>query len=96
MKEIEVFYLTYCPYCINARKAIGELMEEDPSYRTIEVRWIDESREKVLADSRDYYYVPSIYWNGRKLYEARPGHSYARIKENFRKAFDTVIAGHGA
>ena len=91
-KEIEVFYLTYCPYCVNARRAITELMEENPSYRTVEVRWIDESRETELAYSRDYYYVPTVYCDGRKLYEAKPGHSYSNIRENLKKAFDTVLS----
>ena len=32
MKELEIFYLTSCPYCINARKAIDELTAENPAY----------------------------------------------------------------
>ena len=50
MKEIELFHLTRCPYCINARKAIGELLEENPAYAALSIRWIEESEEKELAD----------------------------------------------
>ena len=24
MREIEIFYLTGCPYCVNARRAVAE------------------------------------------------------------------------
>lgn len=92
MKQIELFYLTYCPYCINARKAVGELKDECPAYRPIRIRWIEETEEAELAASRDYYYVPTLFCGGEKLYEARPGHDYARIKENIRRAFETVLA----
>ena len=30
---------------------------------------VDERREAALADSYDYYYVPSYYVNGKKLHE---------------------------
>ena len=92
MKQIDIFYLTYCPYCINARKAVNELKEETPAYREIEIRWIEESEEAELANNRDYYYVPTIFFSERKLYEAKPGDNYARIKENVRNAFEAVAA----
>ena len=92
MKEIELFHLTRCPYCINARKAIGELLEENPAYAALSIRWIEESEEKELAESRDYYYVPTLYYRGKKLYEANPGQSFDIIKENIRAAFDEVLA----
>ena len=92
MKEIELFHLTHCPYCVNARRAIEELREEDPAYRELRIRWIEESEERELADSRDYYYVPTLYHNGEKLYEAKPTHSYAAIKKHIRQAFDKVLS----
>ena len=92
MKEIELFYLTNCPYCKNARKAIEELGREDPRYADLPIRWIEESRERELAESRDYYYVPALYYNGEKRYEASPGHGYEAIRENIRRVFDTVLA----
>lgn len=91
MKEIELFHLTRCPYCINARRAIEELTEENPAFADIRIRWIEESEQPELADSRDYYYVPTIYYEGRKLYGARPTHSYAKIKRSIRNAFVQVL-----
>ena len=92
MKEIELFYLTRCPYCINAKKAIDELIAENPSYSSIRIKWIEESLEPEIAASRDYYNVPTVFFDGRKLYEAKPSHSYETIKDNLRKALDDVIA----
>ena len=40
MKEIELFYLASCPYCRNAKKAIGELSAENPAYADIRIDWI--------------------------------------------------------
>ena len=92
MKELEVFYLRNCPYCRNAQRAVAELREDNPAYADIEIRWIEESEEPELAETRDYYSVPTIYLDGEKLYEAHFTHSYAVIRENFKEAFDRVLA----
>ena len=92
MREIEIFYLTGCPYCNNARKAVAELMADDPAYRALSLRWIEENEEQDLANSRDYYRVPSLFHNGDKLYECSPFHSYEAIKAYIRDAFDRVLA----
>ncbi len=93
MKELEIFYLSSCPYCRSARKAIAELAEENPAYAAIRIDWIEESENPELADSRDYMSVPSVFWQGEKLYEAHFTHSYETIKQNLREAFDKVLAG---
>ena len=92
MKEIEIFYLRTCPYCRNARKAVAELMDENPAYADIAVRWIEEREEPAVAESRDYWSVPAIFLQGEKLYEAHFTHSYETIKQNVRAAFDRVLA----
>ena len=92
MREIEIFYLTGCPYCINARKAAAELMAEDPAYRTLTLKWIEENEEAELANSRDYYRVPSLFLNGDKLYECSPFQGYEAIKAHIRAAFDAALA----
>ncbi len=92
MKEIEIFYLRSCPYCRNARKAVEELVEENPAYADIAVRWIEETEEPEIAESRDYQSVPTIFRQGEKLYEAHFTHSYDTIKQNVRNAFDRVLA----
>ena len=92
MQELEVFYLTGCPYCRNARKAVEELMAENLSYAALSLRWIEERQEPALADSRDYYYVPAIYCRGRKLYEARRSDGFDVIKAHFQAAFDQALS----
>ena len=91
MKEIEIFYLTGCPYCDKARKAAEELREADDRYAAVPLRWIEERQEKELAESRDYYYVPTLYIGGDKLYEAVPGESYETIRENLRRVFEQAL-----
>lgn len=91
MKTIKLFFLTNCPYCHSARKALTELTGEKPAYREIEVDWIEESRQPDLAGQFDYYYVPSIFTGDKKLYEADPSEDYASIKENIRAALDAVL-----
>ena len=49
MREIEIFYLTGCPYCDSARRAVAELLQEEPAYRGLALRWIEENEEKALA-----------------------------------------------
>ncbi len=91
MKEIELFYLSHCPYCRNAMNAIDELTRENSAYSTIGIKWIEESEEPLIANSYDYYNVPTVFYEGKKLYEAKPSHSYDVIKENLKKAFDEVL-----
>ena len=92
MREIEIFYLTGCPYCDNARRAVAELMQEESAYRGLALRWIEENEEKALADSYDYYRVPSVFFRGDKLYECSPLHGYGTIKAHLRAAFDQALA----
>ena len=91
MHEIEIFYLTGCPYCRNARRAVAELLEEDPAYGALTLRWIEENEEAELANSRDYYRVPSLFYQGDKLYECAPLQGYEAIKAHIRAAFDRVL-----
>lgn len=73
------------------KKALAELNEEMPEYASIEVNWIEESRQAELANQYDYYYVPTIYSGERKLYEADPSENYAAIKMNIKAALDAVL-----
>ena len=91
MQKVTFFYIKGCPYCTQARKALAELIEENPAYADVQIDWIEESERPEPAEERDYYYVPAIFRDGEKLYEARPTHSYAVIMENFRKSFDRVL-----
>jgi len=69
MPKLDLFILESCPYCIRARKYLEELRQEDPKYQTIEINLIDERKERALANSYDYYLVPTFYLGKTKLYE---------------------------
>ena len=92
MHEIEIFYLRGCPYCENARRAVAELLREEPAYGALCLRWIEESEEAALADSYDYFRVPSVFHQGDKLYECSPFQGYETIKAHLKAAFDRVLA----
>ena len=90
MKTLKIFYLETCPYCINAKRALKELQYSDPAYAEIGIEWIEESREPALADTYDYYRVPSVFCCEKKLYECDPGDSYSDIKRNLEEALKTA------
>ena len=91
MKELELFYLHGCPYCVKARTAIGELLDEHPAFGEIPITWIEASEEPALTTGRDYYYVPSLFYQGEKLYEAQPGQSYEEVRDHIRAALEHAL-----
>jgi hypothetical protein len=46
-----------------------ELKREHPEYAGVEIRRVEERREREFAKGFDYYYVPSFYVDGVKLHE---------------------------
>ncbi len=91
MQPVTLFYLTGCPYCVKAKRALEELKEENAAYGKVPLDWIEESREPELAGRYDYYYVPSLFLGERKLYEADPAQDYAAIKNSLRAALDMAL-----
>ena len=91
MKTVTIFYLEGCPYCRNARRALASLLEEKPAYAGIDVRWVEENREKEIAEQYDYYYVPSVFAGEKKLYEANPSENYDDIREKLDAALTAVL-----
>ena len=92
MKELTMFYLDDCGYCFKARQALDELFAENPAYASIPLRRIEESREPALADTYDYYAVPSFFIGKDKLFEAHIGMRYEDIKEAVRACLDAALA----
>lgn len=92
MKKITVLHLNDCPYCHNAKRAMEELTAATSAYAKLDVEWIEESHQPELAKAyaKDYYYVPSIFIDGKKVYEAHPGESYEECKEAVEKAFEAA------
>ena len=95
MKAIELVYLPGCPYCVKAKQAVKELQAESESYAGLPLKWINEQEETGYADTHDYYYVPTVYWNDRKFFEAAPGDSLEKIKAGIRTAFDAAVESTG-
>ena len=91
MKKITLFYLSDCPYCRNAKRALEELKKENPAYGEIAIDWIEESEHPELAGKYDYYYVPTMYVEDKKLYEAKPSETYAACKENVKAVLDAAL-----
>lgn len=69
MKPVKLFYLKDCPYCKKALKYLDELRTEQPAYAAVEIEMIEESEHPDVADSYDYYYVPTFYVGGVKVHE---------------------------
>lgn len=84
---MRVFILKNCPHCIRARDYIDSLICEDEKYKDIDIEYIDEAIEVDLANSYDYYYVPSFYDGDRKLHEGTIS------KEEVKKLLDNYIGG---
>ncbi len=92
VKELTMFYLDDCGYCAKARQALDELFLENPAYALIPLKRIEESREPALADSYDYYAVPSFFIGKEKLFEAHIGMRYEDIKAAVKACLDAALA----
>ena len=88
MKKITLIKMEGCPYCAAAFKAIDEVQK---NYAATELEVIDENLQPALAEKfNDYYYVPSMYVDGKKIYEAHPGESYNECFANVQKVFEAA------
>lgn len=64
-----MFILPNCPHCRLALRFQEELLAGHPEWKAIPMRIVDESREAAFADAHDYYYVPTWYVDGKKVFE---------------------------
>jgi glutaredoxin len=83
--KLTMFYLPTCPHCRLAFRFLSELREEDPRYAGVEIDTVDESAQRALADSYDYFYVPCFYMGEEKLHE---GHAE---KDDVRRVLDRAL-----
>ncbi|MDR3253258.1 MAG: thioredoxin family protein [Tannerella sp.] len=83
MKPIKLFYLRQCPFCKKAFAYIDELKKQE-AYKNIEIETIEESEQPEIADTYDYYYVPTFYIEGEKVHEG--GIFPNEVEEIFKKA----------
>lgn len=69
MKPVKLFYLRSCPFCKKALRYIEEARVAHPELEAVEIEMIEESDEPDVADTFDYYYVPTFYVDGVKVHE---------------------------
>lgn len=91
MRKVTCFYLTECPYCIQAKKALKELITENPLYGEVEIDWIEESQNPDIIDQYDYYATPSMFIGKEKLYEAYLFETYDECKAHVKAVLDEAM-----
>lgn len=87
MKTVYMFITSWCPYCKQALDWMKELKNENPKYRNIDIKIIDEERNPEIAKKYDYYYVPTYFVGETKIHEGVP--SKEIIREVFEKSFQS-------
>ncbi|MBD5558820.1 MAG: thioredoxin [Clostridia bacterium] len=68
-KEVRMMVQEGCPHCARAKQYMHELEAEHPEYKDVHFEIIDELKEPKLAESLDYWYVPTYFIDGRKIHE---------------------------
>jgi len=92
MKKITAFYLENCPYCRQAREALKELADENENYSKISIEWIEETQHPEISEKFDYYYVPSMFIENKKIYESHRGEKFDECKENIKRVLETALS----
>lgn len=69
MKPVKLFYLNDCPFCRKALRYIEQAKAEHPELAGVAIEMIEESEQPEVADTFDYYYVPTFYVDGAKVHE---------------------------
>ena len=89
--KLTEFVLAGCPYCRQAREVLDELYAERPEFAAIEIDVVDESVESALADTYDYYRVPSFFKGREKLYEASPLWPRSEVKRRLEEMLTALL-----
>ncbi len=69
MDKLIYFKIPSCPFCRQADRFLEELKLENEQYRNIPMQVVDETLQRALADSYNYYYVPTFFLGSKKLHE---------------------------
>jgi glutaredoxin len=86
MKEVKMFLMGTCPHCKRALALMEEICLEQPQYKEVVVKQIDETKDPAYAEKFDYYYVPSYFVGDEKLHEGVPS------KEAIEKVYAAALA----
>ena len=85
MTDILMFMMSTCPYCKKAEKYMAELKKQ-PKYADLQIARVDENKEPEVADMYDYFYVPTYYIGGEKVFEG------AATMDDVKRVFDLAVA----
>lgn len=85
MKEVLLFILRTCPYSQQALSYQQSLLYEYPEFANVPLRIVAENEEPELANSYDYYYVPTYFVGNKKVHEGPV------TKEDVKKVFEEAL-----
>ncbi len=85
MKDVTMFYFPTCPYCRQAIAWTEELQKQYPELASVKINMIDEKKHPEIADTYDYWNVPTYYVDGKKLHEG------AATKANIEKVLRAAL-----
>lgn len=91
MKKVTCFYLETCPYCIQAKKVLEDLVAENPAYGEVPMEWIEENEHPEIIEQYDYYATPSMFIGKEKLYEAHLFESYEECRGHVKTVLDAAM-----
>ena len=90
-KKVTAFYIEGCPYCRQAKEALKELSSGNAEYSSVPFEWIEENQHPEISEKYDYYFVPSMFVDGKKIYESHRGESKEECFANVKKVFESAI-----
>ena len=82
-----MFTMASCPYCRRAHGYMDDLYTKHPEYKQIPIEIIDEVKHPDIADTYDYYFVPTYFVGDKKIHEG------SASLEDVQRVFDTAYAG---
>ena len=79
------------PYCVQAKKALDDLIAENPAYGQVPMEWIEENEHPEIIEQYDYYATPSMFIGKEKLYEAHLFEKYDECKGHVKAVLDAAM-----
>ncbi len=67
MKEVKIFMLPGCPHC---QKFLNEFNQYTFG-SDVSIEIIDESEKPEIAEKYNYFFVPTLFLNDKKLHEGK-------------------------
>lgn len=94
-RHVTAFYVEDCPYCIQARKALRQLLDENINYAIIPFNWVNEEEHPEIAANYSYCYVPAMFVGDTNIYEVHACESYDECYDSVKAVLDAALATAG-